>query len=111
MEIGGLCPVFRYSVQYCDAHARKPGLRMQGSCVDPGVDRLEVKAPFKFSSLSSPSAPTFSQFDQRRLQHRLAGYLGSSPDPACQFPAYTSPKNTGRKSKIILFSEYDRSNL
>ena len=24
-----------------------------------------------------------------------SGYLGSSPDPGCEFPASTSPKNTG----------------
>ena len=35
------------------------------------------------------------------------GYLGSSPDPGCEFPASTSPKNTGESSKIILFNEYD----
>ena len=39
------------------------------------------------------------------------GYLWSSPDPGCQVPASTSQKNTGKRSKIILFSEYDRSNL
>ena len=37
------------------------------------------------------------------------GYLGSSPDPGCLFPASTSPKNTGEWSKIILFNEYDKS--
>ena len=35
------------------------------------------------------------------------GCLGSSPDPGCEFPASTSPKNTGESSKIILFNEYD----
>ena len=39
----------------------------------------------------------------------LWGYLGSSPDPGCEFPASISPKNTGKMSKIILFSEYDGS--
>jgi hypothetical protein len=43
-----------------------------------------------------------------RLSHS-EGYLGSSPDPGCEFPACTSPQNTGEKSKIILFNEYDES--
>ena len=42
---------------------------------------------------------------------RRIGYLGSSPDPGCQFPASASPNNTGERSKIILLNEYDRSNL
>ena len=37
------------------------------------------------------------------------GYLESSPDPGCQFPASTSPKNMGEMFKIILFNEYDES--
>jgi len=45
-----------------------------------------------YSAATSPSAP---------------GCLGSSPDPGCEFPASTSPKNTGESSKIILFNEYD----
>ena len=43
------------------------------------------------------------------LEDSTVGYLGSSPDPGCQFPASTSPKNTGESSKIILFDEYDES--
>ena len=36
---------------------------------------------------------------------KVEGYLGSSPDhPGCQFPAYTSPKNTGKRSKMTLFN-------
>jgi hypothetical protein len=32
----------------------------------------------------------------------MDGYLGSSPDPGCQFPASTSPKKYGRIVKNIL---------
>ena len=39
------------------------------------------------------------------------GYLGISPDPGCEFPASISRKNMEERSKIILFNEYDRSNL
>ena len=37
------------------------------------------------------------------------GYLGGAPDPGCELTASTSPKNTGKRSKIILFNEYDES--
>ncbi len=30
------------------------------------------------------------------------GYLGSSPDPGCEFPAFMSPKNTGERSLCSL---------
>ena len=49
--------------------------------------------------LGSRSAAVFSS----------VGYLGSSPDPGCEFLASTSPKNTGERSKTILFDEYDES--
>ena len=39
----------------------------------------------------------------------MPGYLESSPDSGCQFPASISPKNTEEMSKIILFNEYDES--
>ena len=37
------------------------------------------------------------------------GYLGSSPDPGCEFPASTSQKNTGESFKTMLFDEYEES--
>jgi len=39
------------------------------------------------------------------------GYLGSTPDPGCEFPAFKGPKITGERYKIILFDEYDESDL
>ncbi len=30
------------------------------------------------------------------------GYLGSSPDPGCEFPAFISPTNTGERSMCSL---------
>ena len=38
------------------------------------------------------------------------GYLGSSPDPGCEFPAFISPKNTEERNKIILSNVYEESN-
>ena len=43
------------------------------------------------------------------LVHQILGYLGSTPDPGCEFPAFKGPKNTGERYKIILFDEYDES--
>jgi hypothetical protein len=40
-----------------------------------------------FWDVTSPSVP---------------GYLGSSPDPGCQFPASISPKNTEERSMCSL---------
>ena len=40
---------------------------------------------------------------------REGGYLGGAPDPGCELTASTSPKNTGERSKIILYNEYDES--
>ena len=37
------------------------------------------------------------------------GYLGGAPDPGCELTASTSPKNTEKRSKIILYNEYDES--
>ena len=32
----------------------------------------------------------------------IVGYLGSSPDPGCQFPAFISPKNSEERSMCSL---------
>ena len=40
---------------------------------------------------------------------RTLGYLGGAPDPGCELTASTSPKNTEKRSKIILYNEYDES--
>ena len=37
------------------------------------------------------------------------GYLGGAPDPGCELTASTSPNNTEKRSKIILYNEYDES--
>ena len=44
-----------------------------------------------------------------RLTNHVFGYLGGAPDPGCELTASTSPKNTGKRSKLILCNEYDES--
>ena len=57
------------------------------------------------SSISETSLPSsfFHYFDF------ASGYLGSSPDPGCEFPAFISPKNTEERSLCSLWHKYDRS--
>ena len=50
-----------------------------------------------------------SAFPSAGVEFNMA--TGSSPDPGCQFPASTSPKNSEKISKIISFNEYDESEL
>ncbi len=59
-------------------------------------------------SVPSPSADAASHALITALASS-SGYLGGAPDPGCEFTASTSPKNTGERSKIILYNEYGES--
>ena len=65
---------------------------------DGWIGRSLLDAPFNMPPNRLDDFETF-----------VEGYLGSSPDPGCEFPASTSQKNTEERSKIILFNEYDKS--
>ena len=59
--------------------------------------------------ISDSTFDRFAKMDHFDISFAIWGYLESSPDPGCQFPASISPNNTGEMSKIILFNECDKS--